>query len=326
MWDDEPDTDSMYLSALSLNRNTVSFRADPGEAESAPLVVSADPSNRYVTVVNQATTGKAGGACAASVTRRAGDRENLVTVAGSLAPGCAPVVKRLTVWKPELLALTVFSEQLSQFGIAVSSLNVAPTPPDTIPLASMGRPVKDVVTVMLKQSDNLSAESLVKYLGHVATGREGSASSGLTSVASYLNSRGIDAGQLVLADGSGLSRYNLVTAESLVRLLVEAQRDPQISAPFVDGLPVAGKDGTLARRMKGTVAEGTAVAKTGTMTGVSALSGYAVTAAGERLAFSMLMQNFTGSSARIRDIQDQIVMLLNSLPLCLRDSRPEKSP
>lgn len=310
MWDDEPDPDSMYLSALSLNRNTVSFRVDPGEAESSPLLVSADPSSKYVTVLNQATTGKAGGACAVSVRRRAGDRENVVTVAGSLAPGCAPVVKRLTVWKPELLALTVFGEQLSQLGVSVSSLNVAPTPPDALPLAMMCRPVSEVVTVMLKQSDNLSAESLVKYLGHVATGREGTAASGLARVAAYLKSKGIAAERLVLADGSGLSRYNLLTAESLVRLLVEAYRDPLVSAPFVDGLPIAGKDGTLARRMKGTAAEGTVLAKTGTMTGVSALSGYAVTAEGEKLAFSMLMQNFAGSSARIRGVQDCIAEVL----------------
>lgn len=313
MWDDEPDPDSMYVSALSLNRNTITVRVEPGEAESAPLTVTTAPATRYVTVVNSASTGKAGGACAASVTRRAGDRDNVVTVAGALAPGCAPVAKRLTVWKPELFALTVFGEQLSQLGVYVSSLNAAPTPPDAIPLAELSRPVSEVVTVLLKQSDNLSAESLVKYLGHVGTGREGTAASGLARIAAYLDSKGIAAERLVLADGSGLSRYNLLTAESLVRLLVEAYRDPRIAASFVDALPIAGKDGTLARRMKGTAAEGTVLAKTGTMTGVSALSGYVVTAEGETLAFAMLMQNFTGSSARVRQIQDSVAVLLSGL-------------
>jgi len=312
MWDDEPEPEEMYLSALSVNGNAITVALQPGVAESSPLSVTTHPQTRYVTVANTSSTAKAGGPCTATISRRPGDRDNLISVGGLLAPGCAPVAKRLSVWKPELYALTLFAEQLAQQGIAVSSLKVAAAPPDAIRLRTMGRPVRKVVSAMLKQSDNLCAENVLKYLGRSATGREGSAASGIALLTGYLQSRGVPAAQLRIADGSGVSRYNLATAESIVRLLEATYRDPAIFGLFSDALPVAGIDGTLARRMQGTPAEGKVRAKTGSMKGVEALSGYAVTADGERLAFSMLMQHFTGPSQSVRDLQDRIAVLLSS--------------
>ena len=96
MWDDEPGPDAMYLSALSVNRNTVRVTVAPGKTAAAPVQVSVEPSTRYVRIENSGTTGKPGGSCKVSVTRPAGDRDNQILVAGSLAPGCNPVRRRLT--------------------------------------------------------------------------------------------------------------------------------------------------------------------------------------------------------------------------------------
>jgi D-alanyl-D-alanine carboxypeptidase/D-alanyl-D-alanine-endopeptidase (penicillin-binding protein 4) len=135
---------------------------------------------------------------------------------------------------------------------------------------------------------------------------------GEEAVREYLRMQGIPTDRLVIADGSGVSRYNLTNADTVTRLLVAAYKDQATFPFFVNALPLAGNDGTLANRMKGTPAERRVKAKTGTMKGVSALAGYTVTADGEPLAFSMIMENFVGPEQRVRDLQDRIAVLLST--------------
>ncbi|MDD2338298.1 MAG: D-alanyl-D-alanine carboxypeptidase/D-alanyl-D-alanine-endopeptidase, partial [Geobacteraceae bacterium] len=295
MWDDEPALEAMYLSALSVNGNTITVKVSPGKAASSPMKVSTVPSTRYVVIENAGKTGKPGGPCSVSVTRPAGDRNNHIRVTGSLAPGCRSVSSRLTVWRPELYTLTLLAEQLKQAGIKAGPQTSGVEPSDAIKLTATQHPVGEIVTVMLKNSDNLSAENLLKYLAHTKSGQKGTAAKGEEVVKEYLRENGIPTDHLVIADGSGVSRYNLTNADTITRLLVAVYKDQAISPFFVNALPLAGRDGTLARRMKGTPAEGKVKAKTGTMKGVSALAGYTVTADGEPLAFSMIMQNYVGS-------------------------------
>jgi D-alanyl-D-alanine carboxypeptidase/D-alanyl-D-alanine-endopeptidase (penicillin-binding protein 4) len=312
MWDDEPAPEAMYLSALSVNGNTVAVTVAPGMPASSAPDVSTEPSTRYVNINNIAITVTKDGSCAVSVARTAGDRENMVRVSGSLAPECKPVSKRLTVWRPELYALTLLAEKLEQAGIKTGSLTVGNTLSGATKLASATHSVSEIITEMLKNSDNLSAENLFKYLAHTKTGQKGTAADGAEAVKEYLRLKKIPTDRLVIADGSGVSRYNLTSAASVTRLLVAAKRD-QATFPFFEAaLSLAGRNGTLAGRMKGTVAAGRVKAKTGSMKGVSALAGYTVTEDGEPLAFSMIMQNFTGSGQRVRDLQDQIAVLLSS--------------
>src|SRR5206468_4839774 len=104
---------------------------------------------------------------------------------------------------------------------------------------------------------------------------------------------------MILRDGSGLSRYDYVTPETLVTILAHIAADARLREPFMASLPIAGRDGTLNNRMKGTAAEGVVRAKTGSMSNVRALSGYASTTAGEPLAFSIIANNFEAPSASI---------------------------
>ena len=97
---------------------------------------------------------------------------------------------------------------------------------------------------------------------------------------------------MIQRDGSGLSRYDYVTPEALVTILTHVSRDEKLRGPFEASLPIAGQDGTLANRMKGTPAEGNARAKTGSMSNVRGLSGYVTAADGEPLVFSILANNF----------------------------------
>ena len=115
--------------------------------------------------------------------------------------------------------------------------------------------------------------------------------------------------QLAQADGSGLSRYNLVAPAFLVALLERESRSPHAQV-FAASLPVAGRDGTLASRMRGTPAEGNLRAKTGTLSGVRALSGYFTTAAGEPMVFSILMNHHTLSSRDVDRVAEAAIMRL----------------
>jgi len=319
MWDDEPGPEAMYLSALTVNGNTVRVTVSPGESEMLPVKVSTEPSTRYVEIENNGKTGKPGGPCAVSVTRPAGDRDNQIHISGLLAPGCSSVSRRLTVWRPELYTLTLLAELFEQAGTKTTPLKLGAAPPDAKKLAAIRHPVSEIVSVMLKKSDNLSAENLLKYLAHTKSGHKGTAAGGAEVIKEYLRQNGIPTDRLVIADGSGVSRYNLTNADTITRLLVAVYRDQAIYPFFVKALPRAGKDGTLVRRMKGTPAEGKVKAKTGTMTGVSALAGYTVTADGEPLAFSMIIQNFVGPNQRVRNLQDRIAVLLSKFSECPPD-------
>ncbi|HFB67686.1 MAG TPA: D-alanyl-D-alanine carboxypeptidase/D-alanyl-D-alanine-endopeptidase, partial [Calditrichae bacterium] len=166
-----------------------------------------------------------------------------------------------------------------------------------------------------KPSNNLSAEMLCKTVGAEVYGVPGTWDKGLSAIRAYLDSLGIDSTTYEIVDGSGVSRYNLVFPHMLVILLRGISSDFEIEPEFTASLPIAGVDGSLQHRMKGTPAEGVLRAKTGTLSGVSALSGYTETADGERLAFSILMQHFVVPARNMRAIQDKIGALISGVRL-----------
>ena len=147
-------------------------------------------------------------------------------------------------------------------------------------------------------SDNLSAENTLKILGPKAYGPPGTTEHGISAVKGLLHSLTIDTTKLLMVDGSGVSHYNLLTPEILVDLLRGIYFRKDIFDLYYASLPNAGVDGLLANRMKGTPAQNNLHAKTGTLGGVSTLSGYVRTADGEMLGFSVMMQNYIGSGNR----------------------------
>jgi D-alanyl-D-alanine carboxypeptidase/D-alanyl-D-alanine-endopeptidase (penicillin-binding protein 4) len=117
----------------------------------------------------------------------------------------------------------------------------------------------------------------------------------------------------VQRDGSGLTRYDFVTPGALVTILTHVYEDAKLRGPFEASLPIAGRDGTLANRMKGTAAEGNARAKTGSMTAVRGTSGYVTSAGGEPLVFAILVNNYESPGATITAAEDAIIVRLATL-------------
>jgi len=150
----------------------------------------------------------------------------------------------------------------------------------------------------MKTSQNLYAETLLQAAG------------GPPAVRERLAAWGVENGSVVVADGSGLSRYNMATAAAVTAILSHVYRDERLRGPFDASLPVAGRDGTLANRMKGTAAEGNAHAKTGAFSNARGLAGYVRSADGEPVVFSILANNFGTTADVIEQAADAIVVKL----------------
>jgi D-alanyl-D-alanine carboxypeptidase/D-alanyl-D-alanine-endopeptidase (penicillin-binding protein 4) len=212
---------------------------------------------------------------------------------------------------PELRAAQRLSERLAEAGIALAgTVRVGQAPADaTVRYRHDSPPVAEIVRQTNKESNNFYAETLVRHLGLAeATGNHvpGTHAAGMAAVHRVLGTVGWEPGDYRMTDGSGLSRYNAVTPWQLTDLLLAAARMPQASR-FLSSLPVAGVDGTLVNRLRGTRAQGVVLAKTGTMSGVSSLCGYVLLPGKEPVAFSLMVNGFVGSAKPIQELQDAVM-------------------
>jgi D-alanyl-D-alanine carboxypeptidase/D-alanyl-D-alanine-endopeptidase (penicillin-binding protein 4) len=308
-WDDEPFYYSAQISALNVNRGVITVRVAPGESVDAPARITLDPMlpSELVRIESNATTGAEGTAATLVVTRARGKNEirisGKVPLAGEGA-GTEGVRRVVTVEEPQLYAGLLFRALLSKHGVDVRGPVASGRAPEAgvVVGSRESPPLAEVAALLNKPSDNLVAEMLLKELGFKLGGK-GTAPAGAAAVATWLREQGIDAAGVRMNDGSGLSRHDLVTARAVSELLIRADR-ANWKPSFVASLPVAGVDGTLRLRMRGGPAQGKLAAKTGTLAYVSALAGYVTTAAGERLAFSVLINNYAGalSAKRVEDL------------------------
>jgi D-alanyl-D-alanine carboxypeptidase/D-alanyl-D-alanine-endopeptidase (penicillin-binding protein 4) len=312
-WDEEPASYGMFVSAIILNNNTIDVRVLPGLKTGDRPLVSLTPPTGYLSVENQAVTVADTVRTPLEISRKWRERSNVITVQGEVLLKNHGSTASLSVWKPELYAMTVLAEKLSEKGIRISGVESDTIRSGGTEIASSSHRLDSAVTFMNKVSDNLTAEVLLKTLAAEKFGTPGRASAGTSAVCAFLNGIGIDTTKIAQADGSGLSRYNLTSPSAIIRLLQAMERDSAHFPAFFFSLPIAGVDGTIAKRMRGTKAEGNLRAKTGSLSAVSALSGYVRTADGELLAFSILMQNFPGSVRAYRATQDRIGVLLSEI-------------
>jgi D-alanyl-D-alanine carboxypeptidase/D-alanyl-D-alanine-endopeptidase (penicillin-binding protein 4) len=312
VWDDEPDPTAMFISPLSLNGNCVRVMVRPGSAIGEPAQVTTQPSTSFVTIENSAVTKPAGGRETIHVSRMWQERSNRITVSGEIPLSDSISSETISITGPEWYAMTVLKEKLGRQGVQVGPLMLDSIPARAFELGRIEHSIDTVLTYMNRTSDNLSAENLLKVTASLRTGSHGSAEEGIHLLREYLWNTGVDTAKIVIVDGSGVSRYNLVTAYSLVRVLVSLHARHDLFPLFYQSLPVAGVNGTLSQRMRGTPAEGNVHAKTGTLEGVSTLSGYVTTADRDLLAFSIFMEHFPSSSRPYRQVQDRICTFLAS--------------
>jgi serine-type D-Ala-D-Ala carboxypeptidase/endopeptidase (penicillin-binding protein 4) len=314
-WDDLPDDYAAAVSALQFDENAARVTVTPGPAAGEIAGVGIEPPDSGLTIDNRLRTGAEGSTASIRATRLPGSSR--LELRGSIPLGSAPTTRDVSVDNPTLFLVTAFRDGLIARGIDVRGPaldiddihDVAHALPRdrAIELSTHRSPPLSMLAVrLMKASQNLYAETLLKTLG-AASGTP-TALAGRTQAEGALQAWGIAADGMILRDGSGLSRYDYVTPETLVTILTHVAGDEKLRGPFEASLPIAGRDGTLATRMKSTPAEGLVRAKTGSMANVRALSGYATTTAGEPLVFSIIANNFEAPGAAIVNAIDAIVV------------------
>jgi serine-type D-Ala-D-Ala carboxypeptidase/endopeptidase (penicillin-binding protein 4) len=300
------------VSALSFNDNSADLLVRPGERPGDPVWVERNPASSYYGVSSTAVTAAAGTEPALTLARDFGT--NLIRISGAYPAGAREWRGSVALEDPARYAATVFAEVLERRGIRVSGAAAAtrdPLPAGARVLASHeGPPMAEVVKAVNKPSQNLHAELLLRLLG--ARKGDGSAAAGQAAVGEFLRRVGVRPDSWSLVDGSGLSRSDLVTAHELAALLVAMDRHPHARA-FRESLPIAGVDGTLKARMRGTAAEGRVTAKTGTLRQAAALAGYVTTRGGSRLAFALAANHHTVKGSAVTDAIDAIGEILAGL-------------
>ena len=298
------------VSALALNDNCVDLTVAPGEREGDAVVIGASPSSSYYRIVSTATTAPRGGPGQLRVERDLGG--NLIRLSGTHAIGQKAWQGSVALEDPARFAATVFREVLAAKGIAVTGeadTLQAPLPGTRRILATLeSAPVSELISTINKTSQNLHTEMLLRLLGARRDG-VGTQESGRAAIEDFLHRIGVRPEAWQLQDASGLSRSDLVSPHEMVTLLVAMDGHPHAAA-FRASLPIAGVDGTLDSRMKGTAAQGRVQAKTGTIRNVNALAGYATAPGGERLAFYAVINHHTAEGSDAVAALDALATLL----------------
>lgn len=318
-WDDESNYTGAQVSALTLSPNedydmgTVIVEVTPGKKAGEKVQVSVTPANDYVNIVTEATTVAKGESKSISISRKHGTND--IVIKGKIPLEGSSSRSWVSVWEPTRYVLDVFAKSLQEQGIKQIGKNEV-KPGVTVENAELltskeSMPLKELFLPFMKLSNNGHAEMIVKAMGKEIHG-EGSWAMGLDVVESQLASFGLDTESILLRDGSGMSHKNLIPADQLTKLLYEIQDEPWFPE-FETSLPVAGESdrlvgGTLRNRLNGENTKGNVKAKTGSLTGANTLSGYVTTKSGEKLTFSIMMNNYISGS--MTEIQDRIVETL----------------
>lgn len=303
MWDDQGEKWNAPLAALMLNHSCVDLWIKPHELAGKAPYVYVFPRNDFVEIANHALTASNDETLA--VERRWRQKENVIDIKGEVSK-----LKHysIPVENPQLYAASVFSTLLNKGGIDFGGkIELKAVPENASTLAThTSRPLSLIVKEMMKSSDNLIADSLFKKIGEARYGKPGSWQKGSKAIRDFLSAKvGMDTQNLVVMDGSGLSRYNLISAHHFTEFLKWMNKEFSCGSEFAASLPISGTDGDLCDRMS--QLKGKIRAKTGGMTGISSLCGYAMTKEGELLAFSIIENGFTKPSKEYRtQIEDAI--------------------
>ncbi|MFB3923898.1 MAG: D-alanyl-D-alanine carboxypeptidase/D-alanyl-D-alanine-endopeptidase [Terriglobia bacterium] len=310
------------VTALAVNDNALLLRARPASSAGASAQVTLEPFADLYQLNNRLLTAVAGRRKQIYIERAPGS--NRLDVWGEIPLGADEEQTAISIANPPLLAGELLRRALEARGIRVrgrvevyhlsrieaATADSPPAPsPARITLAeNISSPLREELKLINKFSQNLHVEMLLRTLGQEVK-HYGSLTVGLEVLNEFAARVGIEPGEVNFADGSGLSRHDLVTPRAVVKLLKFMSASSRSSA-FLDSLPVAGVDGTLDERFNGTPLKGRVRAKTGTMEHTNALSGYMDLPTGERLAFSIIGNGHLLSSFDGAAVIDEITLAI----------------
>jgi len=306
-WEDLSYGYAAPLSAVILDRNEFIMRMMPSTkpGNHPSIIVGLPPNvvhfNNHITTTNGYTKH-----CPITVYS---DAKNGYKLNGCINSKWGRQRRTLAIRNPEMYAEATISEQLKALNIEHNGhVRVKTAPKHSQKIAEfLSPPLKIVLKELLKNSDNLVANSLLKKLGEKYYKTQGNWQNGLRAMRQiYKDKSRINLKDSLINDGSGLSRYNMLKPSQFSKLLYFAYHNPRVRPYLMDALPISGVDGTLSLRMRQRAYRGKVIAKTGSMTGVSALSGYVKNKKHGMIGFVVIMNGFVGKSWPYHRVQDKI--------------------
>jgi D-alanyl-D-alanine carboxypeptidase/D-alanyl-D-alanine-endopeptidase (penicillin-binding protein 4) len=294
-WDDDMEAFQPYLTPIPVNKGVVKLRIIPA-SPNRPPVIKTEPESSFIQIRNRAITvwkSQKPAKETIAFNRIYDGKTNIIDISGSIAASAKPHEIKISLKNPNEYFQRLFLEKLrTDFpGDSIFAGGIAAVPADAVQAGAVSRSMKEVIFRLNKTSDNLNAELLVYALGRRAGHLPSSTEKGIDVIRQLITEIGMQPEKYRIVDGSGLSGQNYLSPELMVALLKYMYSSPCFEL-FKESLPVAGKDGTLTYRMRNSGAQGKISAKTGSITGVCTLSGYATARNGHLLAFSVMIQNF----------------------------------
>ncbi|OGT49095.1 MAG: D-alanyl-D-alanine carboxypeptidase/D-alanyl-D-alanine-endopeptidase [Gammaproteobacteria bacterium RIFCSPHIGHO2_12_FULL_41_15] len=302
---------SAPVSAISLNENNFALRIDPSNALGQKAKLTPILPTGIVTFENEVIT-----APHSSIIKIYASPSNHYLLQGNLNIKAKHISRKMALTEPEKLVKSVITTSFQNNQIPfIGSVKQGRVPSDKklYTLSThFSKPLKSLIRVMLTESNNHIADSLVKKLGQVYYQKQGTWGNGVKAMEAILaKPTGIDFKKNHITDGSGLSRYDLMTPKQFGKLLNYAYNDKQIFPVFYQALPQAGEKGsTLAWRMKGDLRSKYIHAKTGSMGGVTALVGYAQSKTGDVRSFVIITNGFVDKRKAHSKLEDQLALRL----------------
>jgi len=306
MWDELNLCYAAPLSATIINHNCFTVWLSPGKQVGQLSQLYANKPHPFTEVVNHVATAKTDATCSLKLDV---SKNNIYQLAG-----CLPINDKAKELSFAIYNLPIYIKHwvaylFLQNGIQLAgNIEFAKTPDSAYLINTHTSENLDIiVNKMTKDSDNLIAESLFKQLGYQYNREQATWKNSATALKAILqNKTKVNLKKAVIVDGGGLSRYNLVTPKQLLQLLNYAYHDFKIAPEFLSSLPIGGIDGTLEKRLQDKTVKGKVRAKTGSMTGVSSLSGFIQTKTKGIVAFVILINGFSGKKKDIIPLEDKI--------------------
>ncbi len=320
--DYETDWYAAQIGGIVFNDNCVDMTVNAGDSVGAPAQVTWNPPTKYISIVNETvTTPPDSNPPGYYITFHRDWRSNEIHISGNFPINKPAWHESISVNNTALYAATVLKEVFEKEGIKIDGAaqdiqqtEVKPDYAKATTLATYSSPeLWRIVKSTNKHSQNLYAEQIFRTLGEVFYGH-GNMRTGRYVVYPLLSSWGIDTTRIQMHDGCGLSPDDMVSPASTVDVLT-AMYHSRYFQPFYQSFPIAGVDGSLRYRMKGTKAENDVHAKTGTIEHVSSLSGYVTDADGDTLVVSMMVNHFTVPTSLAEKAEDGVCERLASFSM-----------
>jgi len=315
-WDDETHSYAAQIGALSFNDNSVDIILSPTDSIGGAVKIQTYPDTDYIQILNMVKTVHPDSLSNISVLRQRA--KNVIEITGNLSLFSSPIRKTVTIENPARWYLNIFNKVLNEKGIIIEGKINSDSRPLTLKeiqnndllFTHYSPNLTQIVKVINKKSNNFYAEQTLKTLG-AEIEKKGSSKAGSSVVKKWLKKLGIIDNQAIIVDGSGLSRYNLISPLVSVEVLKHMYYSNNFN-DFYKSLPIAGIDGTLKNLMENSVAEEIVRAKTGTMSNVRNLAGYTTDRSGNDYIFVIMVNSFSVPVQYVKEFQARICILLTA--------------